>query len=109
MLVTTLRCGESGRMSTGPCVPRKLSPMLVRNSVALVQEGPSLSLMACKYTCIKESVIHIVDSMSVHKLLGKGRSMLQGTGQDKRFKERAGRREPRLHGGNSLSSLPLVV
>jgi len=109
VLVRTLSGGKSGRMSSGHRVPRKANAKLVRNSVALVQEGPSLSLMACKYTCIKESVIHIVDSMSVHKLLGKGRSMLQGTGQDKRFKERAGRREPRLHGGNSLSSLPLVV
>jgi len=63
VLVTTLRCGESGRMSTGPCVPRKLSPKLARNSVALVQEGPFLSLMACKYTRIKESVIPVVDSM----------------------------------------------
>jgi hypothetical protein len=31
--------------------------------VALVQEEPSLSLMACKYTRIKESANPVVDSM----------------------------------------------
>jgi hypothetical protein len=64
----------------------------VRNSVALVQEGPSLSLMTRKYTRIKESAVPVVDSMSVHKLLEKGRSVLHGTCQDTRFKERAGRK-----------------
>ena len=73
MLVTTLRGGRSERMSTGPCVRRKSSPKLVRNSVALVQEGPSLSLMACKYTCVKETAIPVTDSMSVYKLLERGR------------------------------------
>jgi len=94
VLVTTLRGGKSGRMSIGPCVPRKLSPMLVRNSVALVQEGLSLSLMACKYTGIKESSIPVVDSMSVHKLLEKGPSVLHGTFQDTRIKETAVRKGP---------------
>ena len=41
--------------------------------MALVQEGPSLSLMACKYTCVKETAIPVIDSMSVHKLLDRGR------------------------------------
>ena len=57
MLVTTIR------MSTGPCVPRKVTPKLVSNSVALVQEGPSLSLMARKYTRIKDSAIPVFESM----------------------------------------------
>jgi hypothetical protein len=89
VLVTTLCGGKSGRMSTGPCVLRKKGPKLVRNSVALVQEGPSLSLMACKYTSIKESAISVFD-----KLLEKGRSVLQWTWHNTRFKERAGRKGP---------------
>jgi len=94
VFVTTLRGGKSARISTGSFVPRKSSPKLVRNSVALVQEGPSLSLMACKYTCIKERAIAVVDSMSVHKLLEKGRLGLQGTCHDTPFRERAGRKGP---------------
>jgi hypothetical protein len=94
VFVTTLRGGKIGRMSTGPCVPRKLGLKLVRNYVALVQEGPSLSLMTCKYTRIKESAIPVVDSMSVHKLLEKGRSVLHGTCQDTQFKERTCRKGP---------------
>jgi hypothetical protein len=73
LLVKTLRGGRSEPFSNGPYVPRKTSTELVRNSVALVQEGPSLSLMACKYTCVKEKAIPLTDSMSVHKLLDRGR------------------------------------
>ena len=62
--------------------------------MALVQEGPSLSLMARKYTCIKERAIPVVGSMSVHKLLEKGRSVLQGTCHGTPFRERAGRKGP---------------
>ena len=94
MLVTTLLGGKRGRMSTGPCVPRESSPKLVRNSVALVQEGPSLSLMACKYIRLKESAIPVFDSMYIHKLLEKGRSVPQGTFHNTRFKERAARKGP---------------
>jgi len=94
VLVTTQHGGKSGRIMTGPCVPKKTNAKLVRNSVALVQEGPYLSLMACKYTCIKESATAVVDSMSVHNLLEKGRSVLQGTCYNTRIKERAGRKGP---------------
>ena len=73
LLVKTPRGGRSEPFSNGPYVPRKTSTELVRNSVALVQEGPSLSLMACKYTCVKETSIPVIDSMSVHKLLDRGR------------------------------------
>ena len=43
--------------------------------MALVQEGPSLSLMACKYSRLKERAVPVVDSIKLHKLLDKGRSM----------------------------------
>ena len=62
--------------------------------MALVQEGPSLSLMACKYTSTKESAIPVFDSMHVHKLLEERRSVLQWTCHNTRFKERAGRKGP---------------
>ena len=63
MPVTTLRGGKSGKMSNGPCVRKQTTPKLVGNSVVLVQEGPSLSLMARKYTRTKESAIRVFDSM----------------------------------------------
>jgi len=79
VLVTTLSGGKSGRISYGPCVRRQTTQKLVGNSVVLVQEGPSLSLMACKYTRIKDCAIPVFGSTQVHKLLEKGRSVLQGT------------------------------
>jgi len=63
VLVTTLRGGKSGRISTGQCVRRQTTPKLVGNTAVLVQEGPTLSLMACKYARIKESAIPVFDSM----------------------------------------------
>jgi len=60
--------------------------------VALVQEGPSLSLMACKYTRLKGRFILVIDSLYVHKLLEKGRLVLHGTCHNTRFKERAGKK-----------------
>ena len=46
--------------------------------MALVQEGPSVSLMACKYTCVKETAIPLTDSMSVYKPLERAVSVTRG-------------------------------